>query len=352
MRLAAQDLVVAREASPAAVVARLGAMQAQDWAGVRWGVGLRATGVTDAAVARALADGDVVRTHLLRPTWHLVARHDLRWLLALSAPRVKAHIAPQSRELGVDATLLAKVRAALERLLGGGRAMTREGIADALAAARLAPGDGRRQSYLMMHLELDGVLCSGPRDGTRFTYMLVDERVPASPARDRDEALADLAGRYFRTRGPATAHDFAWWSGLTVGDARRGAAAAQPRLAQVEVDGVTHWHDPEVQAPARRAERVHLLPAYDEWFIGLRDRSAMLATVRAAGATLPERALGSWVLALDGQVAGNWWRRVTRGEVRVRLDPVVPLTAAQRRGALAAAERYAAFAGLARAALE
>ena len=346
-RLANQQLVGPPAPSAREVVARQGAVQAQDAAGARWGVGQRMQDATDTRVERALDAGEIVRTHLLRPTWHLVAREDLRWMLALSAPRVHAANAGRYRQLGLDAATLARGHAVLAEALQGGASRTRPELVAAVNAAGIATTDAQRMAYLLMHAELEGLICSGPRHGQQQSYALVEARVGASaaPPATRDEALAELARRYFTTRGPATAHDFAWWSGLTVADARRGAGLAGASLVCETLEGREHWSPADAlpAAGGTRAHRAHLLPNYDEYFIGFRDRSAILEAVRGPMAIDRGQALSAHVVVLDGQVVAGWRRTLTARAATVEVTPVVPLARADRMAIEAAAVRYGAF---------
>jgi hypothetical protein len=227
-RLAQQLLTESALDRPEDVVGWLGAVQAQEYAGAKWGIGLRTRGLSDGLLDRAFDEGRLLRTHLLRPTWHFVTPADIRWLLALTGPRVHAHNAHRYRELGLEASTLARSHDVLAAALAGGRWLTRPELAAVLEGAGLS-AEGQRMPYLLMHAELEGVICSGPRRGKQFTYALLDERVPAAPVLDQDAALAELARRYLRTRGPATVHDFAWWSGLTVTAIRQGHRVARGR---------------------------------------------------------------------------------------------------------------------------
>ena len=347
LRLVAQDLVDPPDTTPAAVVARLGAVQSQDWFGGTWGIGLRGRSIALADVEAAMESGAIIRTHVMRPTWHFVAPADLRWMLALTGPRILSGMPGRHRQLGLDADTLRRSRAILERLLAGGQARTRAQIAEALRQAGIAT-DGPRLSHILMVAELEGLICSGPRQGKQFTWSLLEERVP--PARSgpttRDEMVAELARRYFTTHGPATAHDFAMWSGLTVGDGRRGAEMAGDALARVEVDGVANWMDAALRdvKPARAPRRAWLLPNYDEYFIGFRDRGAILVALHAAGASLDNVALSGHLLVVDGQVMGGWRREAT-SRVTVAVQPLVDLPAASWKAIATAAQALGTFLG-------
>ena len=194
---------------PAEVVAWLGAVQAQDYPGAKWALGLRMQDAADDIVERAFSDGAILRTHVMRPTWHFVTPADIRWMLNLTASRVNAASAYMYRQLELDDALFLRGNAVIARALQGGRQLTRVELRGALAEAGIV-AEGARLSYIVMRAELDAVVCSGPWRGKQFTYALLDERAPRSRALERDQALAELTLRYFRGHGPATARDFAW----------------------------------------------------------------------------------------------------------------------------------------------
>src|SRR5215204_6450301 len=211
-RLHNQRLSTPNFKTPQAVVQWLGAVQAQDYAGAKWALAQRMTDATDAALDQAFADGSILRTHLLRPTWHFVTPQDIRWMLTLTAPRVHAVSAYMYRQSGLVKAVFKKSNAILEKALQGGKQLTRTELATALDKAGIS-ADGFRLTYLMMYGELEGLICSGARRGKQFTYALLEERVPSVKTINRVEALAELISRYFATRGPATLADFTMWSG-------------------------------------------------------------------------------------------------------------------------------------------
>lgn len=253
---------------PADVVRWLGAVQSQDYAGAKWAVGLRVKECVDDDVEGALRDGRILRTHVLRPTWHFVVPEDIRWMLALTTPRVRAAMAHNDRKLGLTDRLCGRSNDLIAKALAGGNYLTREELAAVLARSNIEAA-GPRLGHFMLRAELDAVICSGPRRGKQFTYALLDERAPAARPYARDEALAELAARYFDSHGPALPLDFAWWSGLTVTDARRGIELAGRRVTPVILDGRTYWHgtgESSTSALSTKPERnvIHLLPNYDE----------------------------------------------------------------------------------------
>jgi hypothetical protein len=306
-------------------------------------VGQRTAGANDTQVERAVDSGAILRTHVLRPTWHFVAAEDIRWMLALTAPRVRRLMASYDRKLELDDKVFAKSAKAITRVLSGGNELTRAELREVLGRARIGVVQTQRLGHLMMRAELDGLVCSGSRRGKQSTYALLEERVPPAPAMQQDEALAELARRYFTTRGPATVHDFAWWSGLTIGDARRGVEAVQSQLEQRTIEGRTHWFSDDASPIKARGPRAHLLPNYDEYFIGYRDRSAIGDLVRTSGVKNAHDAFSAHVIAIDGQLVGGWRRTVTAWGTVLELELVVELDAGQMRAIEAQARRYGEF---------
>jgi hypothetical protein len=344
-RLRHQQLTESKLRKAAPVVAALCAMQAQDLVGAKWAIGLRAPGVQDGDVEQALNDGLILRTHVLRPTWHFVAPEDIRWLLALSAPRIHAVNSYYYRQSGLDAKVFAKSCAMMHRMLEGGKAMTRAEIAEHLKRAKI-PADGIKLAYVMMQAELDAVICSGPRRGKQATYMLLDERVPAQQPRDREQSLADLATRYFAGHGPATVRDFAWWSGLTIKDAQSAITAVRPRLEPTSIGGTTYWNGDTSPSRPHKGASVYLLPNYDEYVIAYKDRDLVVDASRAAN--IVARSNGGFAnhLIVDGRIAGSWSRTLKGNTVLIEVAPYKKLTVPQTRAVAGAADCYGDFLGL------
>src|SRR6266571_7526030 len=227
--------------TPQALVEWLGAVQAQDFAAAKWALGLRLQGVTDEDIEQAFTDGAILRTHVMRPTWHFVSPADIRWLLALTAPRVHAANANWYRKLELDDAIVRRCNETLAKALQGGKQLTRDELASALRQAGIVTQGEQRVTYIVMRAELDGVICSGARRGKQFTYALLAERAPHARMLARDEALAELTMRYFMSHGPAVIQDFVWWSGLTVAEARAGLAMVTSHLLHETINGQTYW---------------------------------------------------------------------------------------------------------------
>src|SRR5215213_1231205 len=235
-RLLNQQIATTRFKKPEEIVKWMVAMQSQEYAFAKWAIGLRLPGSTDASIEKAFNNGAILRTHLLRPTWHFVTPGDIRWLLVLTAPRVKAANTYMAGKLGLTNKIFNRSNDIIAKLLQGEKQLNRTAIKTALELAKIKTGENR-MSHLLFGAELDGIICSGPREGKQFTYALLDERVQPSKPLTRDEALATLAKRYFMSRGPATLHDFVWWSGLTVKDARAGIATLPSGFEKETIDG-------------------------------------------------------------------------------------------------------------------
>lgn len=343
------------DVSATAVVRALGAVQSQDYAGATWAVGMRARGLTAADVERAFNTGEILRTHVMRPTWHFVAANDLRWMQQLTASRVVARMASSNRTLGLTPEVFRKSRAILEKVLRGRQYLTRMQLKAALDLAKIKTEGTQRLAHLVMQAELDGLICSGPRIGKQFTYALVDERAPTSRDLAGDEALAELTRRYFAAHAPATVHDFAWWSGLSISECRRGVQLLGTDIESCTLDDVAYvvprgFDLPRADAAARTA--VHLLPNYDEFFIGYRDRSAIADRLRDLRLVTGANALLAHVIVIGGQLVGGWKRAQAASGVSVVPTLLVPLSRKEQAALDTEIERFVRFGAPSLAALD
>lgn len=344
-RMRAQRLSAPMPPDPAAVVGWFGAVQAQEYQPAKWGLAQRAPGLTDAQVDGALADGTIIRTHGPRPTWHFIAQADARWVLTAVAPRVQLRSRTMYRTYEIDGALITRARRVIEKVLGGGRFATRAAIGTALTGKSIE-AKGIRLGLIMFVLELDQVVCSGPRQGKQFTYALFDERVRGALVLAPDEARTMLAARYVASHGPVTVRDFVWWSGLTTGEARRALESVSPALRRESIGADEYWSTADGPRQGRRpVSPVHLLPIYDEYFIAYRDRRPTAAQLPPGAPADPLDSFTN-LLCVEGRFGGFWRRTVTSRAVAVRLLPYRPLSRAHVAAAEKAAERYAAFVGL------
>src|SRR5262245_27317878 len=296
----------------------------------------------EADIEAAFSDGRILRTHVMRPTWHFVAPDDIRWMLALTASRVSAAMAPYNRRLELDAAVFRRSQRAMVRALRGGRQLTRQELKAVLQRAGVQADGVQRLAHIVMQAELDAVICSGARRGKQFTYALLDERGPMSRERSRDDSIAELARRYFNSHGPAQLHDFAWWSGLTVADARAGLASVQRDLAQDTVDGRTYWFSSSMRR-LTVPRRAYLLPLFDEYLIAYKDRRAALDTSRWT--RIASRDPFSAPIVVNGEVVGGWKRFQKKDGVGIALTPFAPLDKRDVAAIKEAARTYTRFVG-------
>ncbi|MGH7555378.1 MAG: winged helix DNA-binding domain-containing protein [Longimicrobiales bacterium] len=340
-RLRNQRVTGAGLRRPSDVVRWFGAIQAQEYEAAKWALGLRLQDdAVDAEIERAFEQGRILRTHVMRPTWHFVTPSDIRWLLELTAPRVQRVMSSYNRRLELDARTLARGIGVIERALHDHQYLTRTELGDRLRHLGL-PMAGQRLAHLVMHAELERVVCSGPRRGKQFTYALIAERAPRASPLSRDEALDTLGRRFFRSHGPATIRDFVWWSGLTSADAKRALDMIKAR--REEVGGHVYWTLGEPPRGAMRNHVVHLLPIYDEYLVAYRDREAVphgpsVVTSDSGGLLNFQHAL-----VITGQVAGTWRATRRSGGVRIDAFPLRPLTGQERRAVGEAVHRYEGF---------
>ncbi len=300
LRLHNQHISTADFEQPVDVVRWMGAVQAQDYEGAKWAVAQRTNGLSNAALEQACTDGTILRTHVMRPTWHFVTPADIRWMLELTAPRVNA----------------------------------------------MATHDLLRLTYMVGRAELDGLICSGAKRGKQFTYALLDERAPQAKTLARDEALAELAKRYFTSHGPATLKDYVWWSGLTTADARAGLEMIKSSLFHEDVDGKTYWFAASNPPPKSGAPAVYLLPDYDEYSVGYADRSAVFDEQHTDKLDSRGSVLAQYIIVVDGKIVGTWKRTFKKGAVVIATTLFTALTDPEEQAFVAATERYGKYLGM------
>jgi DNA glycosylase AlkZ-like len=343
-RLRNQRLMRTEFEKPEQVVSWLGAVQSQDYTGAKWALGQRTKDARDDAIDEAFNAGRILRTHVMRPTWHFVAPDDIRWLLELAAPRVHALSAPYYRKFELDDAIYGRSRKILERALRGGRHLTRKELGDELGRGGIA-ASGIRLTFLMLRFELDRVICSGVRRGKQFTYALFDERVPKSRKFRRDEALVELILRYFSSHGPATIRDFVWWSGLTTADAKAGIQSVKPALTSETIGERTYWFKTQAKSAPRVSPSASLLPNYDEFLIAYKDRDQKVFGLDGQPGKLPAFDAFAHYLVVDGLLAGTWRRTEKAGSTLVSVTTFAPLDETHSRELALAAKRLSKFIG-------
>jgi Winged helix DNA-binding domain len=336
-RLRSQHLVAPYAASPSEAVAGLLAVQAENPSQAAWAVAARTQNPGETDLASLLDNGAVLRTHVLRPTWHFVRADDIGWLVDLTGPRVRRVTNQQLRGVhGMDGGAIERAVAAVAAALASRGELTRAQLADELRD-RGVQASGQRLMILLAHVELDGLICSGRLVDGEHTYALLAERVSVPRRLDRAEALAELALRYFTGHGPATERDLAYWATLTLTDVRTGLAQVRDRLDSFEHDGRTFWHAP-ADAPAGPQQPAgHLLQILDETYRGYQDSRWVLDTAGQVPRTR-ENAVG--MALVDAQIVASMRRTLARDQVEFNLRPYRPLLSAEVEALEQAARRY------------
>ncbi len=318
-----------------------GAVQAQDYLGALWAIGLRLEDATERSIEQALADRSILRTWPMRGTLHFVAAEDARWMVELMAPRIVAKCARRYAELGLDDATFTRARKLFSRLLRDGKQLSRGAMYEAIEAGKIST-TGQRGIHILGRLAMDGLLCFGARDGKQQTFTLLEEWAPHAKTMTRDEALAEIALRYFTAHGPATLQDFTWWTGLQAAEARAAHAMVGSRLVSERVGETTYWRSERPLPPPKHAPLAHLLPAFDEYLVGYADRTAVLENKLAVndggGMLAPTMVVG-------GQVQGTWKRVIKKKGVAIALRPFTAPPAAHLQAMNAPAARYGNFLG-------
>ena len=328
--------------SPEDVVGWLGGVQSQGYDYAKWSLGQRSHHADDALVEKAVSEGTILRTHVLRPTWHFVLPEDIRWMLELTGPRVMTSTRSYYSRLGLDAAARKKANARIEKALRGGNQLTRKELKVVLEKAGIEV-DNMRLGFIMGQAELTGLICSGARQGKQHTYALLSERAPDAAVLDPDDALRELTARYFTSHGPATVKDFNWWSSLRMGDIRKGIEMAGTLLRSEVVAGTTFWFGDSPRVRKARSLKVDLLQPYDEYFVaytesrGVIDASGRVAKHRGR----PPAFFGA--VMVDGQFSGHWRRKTSRAGVLIEVELYAPFDEIQTKALHDEADRLGRF---------
>lgn len=338
LRLLNQQLQNTAFKKPEKLVAWMGAIQAQDYAGAKWAIGLRTRESTDQQIEHMISQGKIIRTHVLRPTWHFVSPADIRWMLMLTAPRIHSLCAFGYRKMELTETVFKRAHAVLVRTLEGNKQLTRTELATEFQKSNIKTND-LRFIHLMIHAELEGIVCNGARRNKQFTYALLDERVPRTPIIKREEALIKLTTRYFQSHGPATLQDYAWWSGLTIKDAQNGLEHIKSTLVSDVHADKTYWMTQQT-SEIKNQSMVCLLPAFDEYTVAYKDRSLVLDAVAAKKTG---NGIFKPLLVVDGIVKGYWKRNDKKGQERVNVTAFETLKNSQEKKMKDQIKKYSDF---------
>lgn len=290
--------------SPGELSGWMGAIQAQDFTMVKWAFGIRLPGSTAETIEKAINDGEIIRTHVLRPTWHFVSAVNLLWMLELSSPRIRPSLKYRQDFLGLTPGILEKSKKTIKEALTGGKHLTREELITVLKAGGITT-DNNSFSHQLLWAELNGLVCSGRMKGNKPTYTLITEWVPSVRDLPREESLGKLAAIYFTSHGPATVKDFAWWSGLSAADIRKALETADKELESVVADSTTYWQGKNFSSYEQDSNKAWLLPAFDEFIISYTDRSAVMTGVNHKKA-VSDNGVFRPVIVINGQVTGLW----------------------------------------------
>lgn len=343
LRLQNQQIAQSKFSTPQEVVAWHGAKQAQEYTHAKWAIGLRLPNATDQTIEQAIDSGTILRTHILRPTWHFVSAADIRWMMRLSAPQISNLGAAMEREMGLDATIFNRSNDIITKALEGGQQLTRKELAQTIQQAGIMTNSSR-MVFIMFHAEMELLVCNGSRRGKEQTYALLDERVPPGPVLSREESLATLARRYFTSHAPATLQDFTWWSGLKAGDARTALDMIKADLVSMPMDQLTYWMPKDLEILEQFEPSAHLLPAFDEFMVSYKERGASLDPSKTALA-ITGNGIFKPIVVLDGRVVGVWSRTEKKTSVLIEpqfftdVDPVEKTRIAQ------SAARFGKFLG-------
>jgi hypothetical protein len=343
LRLINQQIAATRFKTPRELVGWMGAMQAQDYNHAKWALGVRLPHLTEEQIESAFNQGEIIRTHLMRPTWHFVSADDIYWLLELTAKQIKSTTKSRHRDLGLTESDLKKSKEILVKSLEGNRSLTREELSDQLNWAGINTYE-QRLPHILMEAEIDGIICSGGIQGKKQTYTLLSERVPVKKTLSKEEALALLAKKYFSSHGPATLPDFVWWSGLPITDARKALEMNKSTFISETVGTETYWFEDNITIPASLPDSVYLLPAFDEYLISYKDRSAVITDDDHKKA-ISNNGIFRPVVLVSGQISGLWKRTLKKDTVLIELDHFRPHNKTEVRLIEKAAETFGYFSG-------
>jgi hypothetical protein len=341
LRLHNQLISDQRFNSPAEVVRWLGAVQAQDFTGAKWSVGLRLPGALDIDIENAIADKSIIRTWPMRGTLHFVAAEDARWLLKLLTPRIIARSAGRYKQLQLDDHIFGKSQDIVVNALKGNKQLTRGELYSILEEKGIATSD-QRGIHILNHLAQNQIICHGSHNEKQPTYTLFDEWVMHSRDLDELESLAEITLRYFTSHGPATINDFVWWTGLKVSDAKKGLSSVTEKLTAVEVEGQTYWYSTTLP-DLNTKSNCFLLPGFDEYMLGYTDRSLILDQKHWAKIVPGNNGMFMPTIIIDGKVEGTWKRSFKKGMLQMDMYPFGKLSDSRKKRIEVQAETFATY---------
>lgn len=314
-RISSQHLTSTKFKTVKELVAWMGAMQAQDYSMVKWAIGSRLPGTAEKIIDEAIKKGEIIRAHLMRPTWHIVSADDIYWMLELTAPQIRSTTRSRHKDLELTQSILNKTNRIIEKALEGGNQLTRNELNSLFEKDKITL-DNNRSAHIMLSAELDGIVCSGATKDNKPSYALLSERVKRTKNYTREEALGKLALNYFSSHGPATLQDFIWWSGLPVKEARKALEMVKSEYISERFENETYWLNNSFSMSDIKKKHVFLLPAYDEFIISYKNRTASLPFQDQRKA-VSNNGIFRPIIVVDGQVIGIWKRSVKNEKVLI-----------------------------------
>jgi hypothetical protein len=315
MRMASQKILETNFHRPQEIVHHLGAMQAQDYSMAKWAIGSRCD-ASEKEIEEAINSAKIIRTHILRPTWHFVSAEDIYWMLDISGPQVKPMTISAAKKFGYDTKMLEQIKVSIEKLLAGNNHLTRDEIMQELNIKKTSSGDFL-SAAIMMNAELDGLVCNGKRKGKQITYALLEERVSKPKNKlSREEGLAKLALRYFESHGPATVLDFSWWSGFSPTVCKSTINAIKLQLNCITIDNQDYWLGKTNLDVGHLQESVHFLPAFDEILISYKTREASILIEHQSKA-FTNNGIFKPIIVENGKVIGTWKRTIKKDHTKI-----------------------------------
>jgi Winged helix DNA-binding domain len=319
LRLVNQQLTRSDFTDPQGLIRWMGCIQAQDYGAAIWAIGNRIKRIGCSDIENDFNQGKILRTHILRPTWHFIAPEDIRWMMKLTGGKVRRFLQRYFKKNGVEEKDLKVSKKIFERALAGGRWLTRPTLKEMLKRKKINT-DEIRMAFHLMDAELEGLICSGPRQGKQFTYALLEERVPAFKPIEGRDAICEMTKRYFQSRGPATQKDFCWWSGLSAQQTKLGLEMNEKNMACEKINGAGYWfYEGKAQL---KTTGIQLLPVYDEYAVGYHNRSAIIHPdhrhLSGSGIFRP-------VIVHQGKIAGLWKKTAGKGKILIEKQLFTPM---------------------------
>lgn len=337
LRLSNQQLINSKFTTPQMLVSHFGAIQAQNYEMAKYAIGLRIS-AKEKIIDNAVNKVDIIRTHVLRPTWHFVSTKDIRWMLELTAPHVKKLNSPLCKKLELDGSILTQCYSIIEKMLEKDLQISRDEIMLELNANNICTKD-TRSSLIMMNAELDGIVCNGKMNGKQHTYALFDRQIPISKPITKEKALAKLGAIYFSSHGPATLEDYCWWSGLSVTNAKLSIELIKTDFQSIKTNNQTYWFKDNLQFQKENDSSAHFLPAFDEFLISYRSRTASISIEKQAQ-VFTKNGLFKPTIILNGKVIGIWNRSIKKEKVIIETTFLEPVKNEQKKNILKTIEKY------------